>query len=143
EEGGWPARRDPELRSRAARQEHAVEQWQDRLEEARDAARRNAQREATWFEDHRDALADGAAARDELDRRAHEQTREAVQAAPYEPGQHITELIGERSSARDVGAWDHAARRIETYHQTHQPDKSHVEPPEHHAPRHQGEDWQQ
>lgn len=69
-----------------------------------------------------EALGDVAAAGAELDRHAHEHMRAAVQAAPYEPGEHITGLIGERPDrGDDVGAWDRAARRIEAYHHTHQP----------------------
>jgi len=101
------------------------------------------ERERHWWERQREALGDAAAARAELDRRSREQRHSAVQVAPYEPGEHITVLIGERPDrGDDVGAWDQAARRIEAYHHNHQPDTPRVEAPAPGASPSQYRDWQ-
>jgi hypothetical protein len=138
---GWRGRRDRGLQETARVQAKALDYGQTRLAEARAQAEDYAARESDWWQRRSDALADAAAARRELDRRTREQAREAIQAAPYEPANYITELIGERDHARDVGAWNEAARRIETYHHTHQPDTTTLEPPGPTASMEQRDDW--
>lgn len=141
EQTRWRSKHKRIERDLARVQENALDHTQTRLAEARAHAWDYAAREGDWWQRRHDALTDAAAARLELDRRTREQTREAIQAAPYEPAQYIIGLIGERHEARDVGVWDEAARRIEAYHHTHQPEALRIEPPGPGASIEQRHEW--
>ncbi len=140
-DGGWRARRDRELQAYEASHAHDAEACQKRIEQNRENITAQAQRDREWWEQRRETLSEAVTARAELDRRGREQTCEAIEAAPYEPGRHVTELIGERPGHGDLAGWEEAARRLEAYHHTHQPDTPHIEPPTPNARLEHRQDW--
>lgn len=143
EKGGWRARRNPQLRTLHEAHTRHVEETQELLREAREHEKQRAQRDRDWWQERRDTLGEAVTARVERARRDRDQIHEEIQAAPYQPGEYITELIGERPVHGETSGWDEAARRLEAYHHTHQPDAPHIEPPTPDAPFHERHDWDQ
>lgn len=136
---GWRGRRDKNLQYQRSIQERDVQRATDAYREAQEKAHTPVEQ----AREHAQRLADAAAARSELERRETQRVRDAARDAIERPGEHITELIGHRDQAADPELWERAAKHLEAYHQTHQPDAPHIKAAEFGDPLKQREAWDQ
>lgn len=136
---GWLGRRDKHLQYQRSIQERDVQRATDAYREAQEKAHTPVEQ----AREHEQRLMEATAARGELERRETQRVRDAARDAIEHPGQHITDLIGQRDHATDPELWDRAAAHLEAYHQTHQPDAPHIEPPEFADSPRQREAWRQ
>jgi len=136
---GWLGRRDKHLQYQRSLQERSVQSAADVYRQAQAQAHTPAEQ----AREHEQRLMEATAARGELERRGTQRVRDSARDAIERPGEHITELIGHRDHASDPELWDRAAAHLEAYHQTHQPDAPHIEPPEFADSPRQREAWKE